>query len=62
LGKRCKKQKSWQQVSQVVLNVFKNGKDGSYRSVRQRTQTVQGHTVEVIYSKVSNSTKKISNA
>jgi len=46
----------------VVLNVFKNGKDGSYRSVRQRTQTVQGHTVEVIYSKVSNSTKKISNA
>jgi hypothetical protein len=52
----------WNQVSKVMSKVMEQGVEGPYKDVFSKTLDVNGHTVEVTYTKLSNGIIKISDA
>lgn len=52
----------WNQVSKVMSKVMEQGVEGPYKDVFSKILDVNGHTVEVTYTKLSNGIIKISDA
>ncbi|HHW37559.1 MAG TPA: hypothetical protein GXX18_10035, partial [Bacillales bacterium] len=61
-GRVVKNKRNWDEVSKVISNVMRHGKESSYKSVRMKSMKVNGSTVEVTFIRMKDGTIKISDA